>query len=58
MVCEDSVLMVRVSSSVIFVIRRCKCGTGVMPDDNDGEEAARNGGGGWAGVEEDEDAAT
>lgn len=57
-VCEDSVLMVLVSSSVMFVTRRCKSGAGVVRDDNNGDEAARNGGGGCAGVEEDEDAAT
>jgi len=58
MVCEDSVRIVLVSSSVMFVTRRCNDGDDVMRDDNIGEDVARNGGGGWAEVEDDEATAT
>jgi hypothetical protein len=54
MVCDDPVLMDLVSSSVMFVTRRCNDGDDVMRDDSDGEDVARNGGGGCAGVEDDE----
>ena len=55
---EDPVALVLASSSPGPVTRRCREGAVGVRDDIDGDEAARNGGGGWTGVDEDDEAAT
>jgi hypothetical protein len=55
-VCEEPVVVVLVSSSLGPVTRRCSDGAvGVRDNDNDGDEAVRNGGG---GCDDDDEAAT